>query len=206
MEKTLGSKQVLHLNDSKNEEKYAPMVPRWLIVMYKMIFFSSCMVHENAKKNELDRFCIDCLCSFCSHCIPTHSRHRHVKIRRYVYRDVINREDLSKLFNCSGIQSYHTNKTKVLFLKQRYQQQPQVQQQCCNSKYYSSCIVCDRSLQDNSLYCSIACKVLELRGNKYREDYAVKRIKEEDNLTLRFSKGQRLRQSRKGVPFRAPMF
>ncbi|KAH9794581.1 B box-type domain-containing protein [Citrus sinensis] len=86
-----------------SQEKYA-VVPPWVIVMYKTMFFRNCMVHPNTKKNEQDRFCIDCLCSFCSHCIPAHTRHKHVKIRRYVYSDVINRHDLCKLFNCSGIQ------------------------------------------------------------------------------------------------------
>ncbi|KAJ0094856.1 hypothetical protein Patl1_15511 [Pistacia atlantica] len=80
------------------------VVPQWIIVMYNKEFFGNCMAHPNTKKNEVDRFCIDCLSSLCCHCLPFHTRHRYVKIRRYVYNDVINRHDLSKLFNCSGIQ------------------------------------------------------------------------------------------------------
>ncbi|KAK8583018.1 hypothetical protein V6N13_069783 [Hibiscus sabdariffa] len=43
-------------------------------------FFRSCVSHQNAKKNELDRFCIDCAQSFCSHCSPAHALHKHVKV------------------------------------------------------------------------------------------------------------------------------
>ncbi|KAH9746196.1 B box-type domain-containing protein [Citrus sinensis] len=192
-----------------SQEKYA-VVPPWVIAMYKTMFFRNCMVHPNTKKNEQDRFCIDCLCSFCSHCIPAHTRHKHVKIRRYVYNDVINRHDLCKLFDCSGIQTYHTNKTKVLFLKQRnHHQQQQQQQQPINSKDYS-CIICDRNLQDNSLYCSIACKVVAIFGDRHTEQMSDNHnkynkvingaIKREDLMEQ-----NRKRRRRKGLPLRAPI-
>ncbi|XP_059448938.1 protein RGF1 INDUCIBLE TRANSCRIPTION FACTOR 1-like isoform X2 [Corylus avellana] len=95
--------------------------------MQKTTFFSTCCImHPNAKKNDLDHFCIDCCRSLCSNCLPAHMRHKHVKIRRYIYSDVINQKDLRKLFDCSGIQTYYTNKAKVVFMKQRpYQQQQQ---------------------------------------------------------------------------------
>ncbi|XAR63676.1 hypothetical protein NMG60_11023700 [Bertholletia excelsa] len=124
--------------------------------MYDAQYFDACMAHANTKKNELDRFCIDCHRALCHHCLPFHALHQYIKIRRYVYCDVINRHDLQKFFNCSGIQTYYTNKTKVLFLKQRTQQQFQ---QHNNSKQDHSCIICQRGLQEASLYCSIACKV-----------------------------------------------
>ncbi|KAL9453464.1 hypothetical protein AB3S75_009131 [Citrus x aurantiifolia] len=191
-----------------SQEKYA-VVPPWVIVMYKTMFFRNCMVHPNTKKNEQDRFCIDCLCSFCSHCIPAHTRHKHVKIRRYVYSDVINRHDLCKLFDCSGIQTYHTNKTKVLFLKQRNHHQQQQQQQPINSKDYS-CTICDRNLQDNSLYCSIACKVVAIFGDRHTEQMSDNHnkynkvingaIKREDLMEQ-----NRKRRRRKGLPLRAPI-
>ncbi|MBA0613482.1 hypothetical protein Godav_013913 [Gossypium davidsonii] len=80
------------------------VVPPWVIVMYNSVFFNNCVHHPNEKKKEVDKFCIDCLQSFCSHCLPSHAFHKHIKIRRYIYSDVINRQDLCKLFNCSGIQ------------------------------------------------------------------------------------------------------
>ncbi|XWS34445.1 hypothetical protein CRYUN_Cryun21dG0039200 [Craigia yunnanensis] len=116
--------------------------------------------------------------------------------------------------------TYHTNKAKVLFLKQRtthhQQQQQQQQQQQSNSKDYS-CIICDKSLQDNSLYCSIACKVLDIYGDEHREKTSnhhsskllccFKDGDEEANVRLPLTiKKRRLRQTRKGVPLRAPMF
>ncbi|GMJ04473.1 RGF1-INDUCIBLE TRANSCRIPTION FACTOR 1 [Hibiscus trionum] len=172
--------------------------------MYNTEFFRNCVSHPNAKKNELDRFCTDCAQSFCSHCLPAHALHKHVKIRRYIYSDVINRQDLCKLFNCSGIQTYHTNKAKVVFLKQRSHHH---QQQQSNSREYC-CTICEKNLQDNSLYCSIACKVLDI----YR-DHELYRLKDEDEdeeatflLRPTLTKKPRLRHSRKGVPLRAPMF
>ncbi|XP_031271635.1 uncharacterized protein LOC116130025 [Pistacia vera] len=185
MKKTTVGLKRLHATKNDNYT----VVPQWIIVMYNKEFFGNCMAHPNTKKNEVDRFCIDCLSSLCCHCLPFHTRHRYVKIRRYVYNDVINRHDLSKLFNCSGIQTYHTNKTKVLFLKQRNPHQQQQPQQI-NSKDYG-CIICDRNLQDNSLYCSIACKVNEDEDKEY--------------LTPPSPKRQKQKRSRKGIPLRAPM-
>ncbi|TYJ49829.1 hypothetical protein E1A91_A01G162600v1 [Gossypium mustelinum] len=186
MRKTLA---IQKLQASKTQQqKICSVVPPWLIVMYNSIFFRNCVTHRNAKKNELDRFCIHCLQSFCSHCLPAHAFHKQLKIRRYVYSDVINRQDLCKLFNCAGIQTYHTNKAKVVFLKQRSRHQQQ-----SNSMDYC-CTICNKSLQDNLLYCSIACKVLDICGD------------DEPKLGLPLTRKPRLRRSRKGVPLRAPMF
>ncbi|KAL7240177.1 hypothetical protein ACSBR2_005949 [Camellia fascicularis] len=101
-------------------------------------------------------------------------------------------------------QAYHTNKTKVLFLKQRHQQPLQQH----NSKDHS-CIICQRSLQDStSLYCSIACKVFSIsRGasdhdNEKDEDLGSKRS-DEEIVTQSSPKRQKVR---KGVAQRAPMY
>ncbi|PON41206.1 hypothetical protein TorRG33x02_338700 [Trema orientale] len=176
------------------------VVPRWLIVMYKTIFFSSCLVHPNSKKNDSDHFCIDCLRPLCSNCLPSHMCHKHVKIRRYIYSDVINRQDLCKLFNCSGIQ----------------RRQHQVHQHNNNLKEYR-CLICHRSLQDNSRYCSIACKVLSIHGDERKrriiscneKDGELNKLcfqvgNEEFLAALPFPRRKKLR--RKGVPLRAPMF
>ncbi|XP_030498899.2 protein RGF1 INDUCIBLE TRANSCRIPTION FACTOR 1 [Cannabis sativa] len=205
-----------HHNNKKNNKMMMMMVPRWLIVMYKTIYFSRCIVHPNSKKNDSDHFCIDCLRPLCFNCLPSHFSHKHVKIRRYIYSDVINRQDLSKLFNCSGIQTYHTNKAKVVFLKQRRSSQQghhvhQLNNNINNNKEYK-CIICHRTLQDNSRYCSIACKVLAIHGDhevKSRRKISCNNNKEkEDQLlitALSFpNKRQNLR--RKGVPLRAPFF
>ncbi|KAM7484696.1 hypothetical protein LguiA_000705 [Lonicera macranthoides] len=131
--------------------------------MYNTVYFEACTTHRLEKK---DQFCIDCCISLCSNCLPIHNHrfnppHKIVKIRRYVYCEVIKRQDLSKHFNCSGIQAYQTNKSKVIFLKQRtQQQQPQQHNNNISSNNNNSCIICQRSLPEPlSLYCSIACKV-----------------------------------------------
>ncbi|CAL5338988.1 unnamed protein product [Camellia sinensis] len=180
-----------------------------MTIMYNTAYFDMCNAHPNTKKNELDHFCIDCLLALCYHCLPAHSSHKHVKIRRYVYCEVINRKDLCKLFNCSGIQAYHTNKTKVLFLKQRHQQPLQQQQSQQHNSKDHSCIICQRSLQDStSLYCSIACKVFSIsRGasdhdNEKDEDLGSKRS-DEEIVTQSSPKRQKVR---KGVAQRAPMY
>ncbi|XVE74651.1 hypothetical protein DITRI_Ditri12bG0034400 [Diplodiscus trichospermus] len=210
MGRSLGIKR-LHASRTHQQKSFA-VVPPWVVVMYNTIFFRNCVSHPNEKKNELDRFCIDCLLSFCSHCLSSHAIHKHVKIRRYIYSDVINRQDLSKLFNCSGIQTYHTNKAKVLFLNRRTHQQQQQQQS--NLRDYS-CTICGKSLQDNSLYCSIACKVLDIYGDEHREESSnhhagklLRCLKDEEAYVprLQLTKKRRLRQTRKGVPLRAPMF
>ncbi|XP_057992295.1 protein RGF1 INDUCIBLE TRANSCRIPTION FACTOR 1-like [Hevea brasiliensis] len=57
-------------------------------------FFGTCMFHPSVKKNGLDRFCIDCLSSLCSNRVPAHAHHQLIKIRRYIYNDVVNLQDL----------------------------------------------------------------------------------------------------------------
>ncbi|XP_057485210.1 protein RGF1 INDUCIBLE TRANSCRIPTION FACTOR 1-like [Actinidia eriantha] len=187
--------------------------------MYNTVYFAMCIAHPTAKKNELDRFCIDCLLALCSHCLPAHARHTCIKIRRYVYCEVINRQDICKLFNCSGIQAYHTNKTKVLFLKQRPQQQNPQQQNPQHNSRDQSCLICQRSLQDASaVYCSIACKVSGIYGGNHKEetihDLANLREKNgsfkskkgyQDHEDLPHTKTKR-QKVRKGAPRRAPMF
>ncbi|KAK7815832.1 hypothetical protein CFP56_001102, partial [Quercus suber] len=79
-------------------------IPPWLNDMCNSIYFCTCIMHQDAKKNDLDHFCIDCRRSLCSNCLSAHMHHNYVKIRRYVYNYVINRQDLCNLFNCSGIQ------------------------------------------------------------------------------------------------------
>ncbi|KAF5737760.1 hypothetical protein HS088_TW13G00650 [Tripterygium wilfordii] len=94
--------------------------------------------------------------------------------------------------------TYRTNKAKVLFLRRRSSTLRQ-QRQENNSRDFYSCIVCGRSLQDNTLYCSIECKVLAVDGENHK-DADEKRI--DENIV----KLKPRQSSRKGVPFRAPMF
>ncbi|KAM3687060.1 hypothetical protein ACB098_10G048700 [Castanea mollissima] len=128
------------------------LIPQWLEILLRDKFFNPCIIHEFAKKNEKNIFCLDCSISICPHCVPSHRCHRLLQIRRYVYHDVIRLSDAQKLMNCSLVQPYTTNSAKVVFLNQRPMSRP----------FRGSgnfCITCDRSLQDPYYFCSLYCKV-----------------------------------------------
>ncbi|ONK78918.1 uncharacterized protein A4U43_C01F990 [Asparagus officinalis] len=125
------------------------MKPAWLEALGSQEFFIGCSFHGNAKKNEKNICCLDCCVSICPHCVASHRHHRQV--RRYVYRDVVRLEDLDKLIDCSNVQPYTINSSKVVFLKKR----PQSRQ----FKGNNTCTSCDRSLQEPYIYCSLGCKV-----------------------------------------------
>ncbi|KAK9060085.1 hypothetical protein SSX86_020789 [Deinandra increscens subsp. villosa] len=175
-------------------------VPQWVKVMIDIMQYQDCKIHSNAKDNKLDRFCIDCVGSFCNQCSSDHQGHEHIKIRRYVYNDVIKRPDFQKHFDCSGIQGYVTNKNKVLFLKRRKDTQ-QVKEQPQNTKDHR-CNICNQTLID-AYYCSIQCKVFAIteltEGAKVNANGLHNANKEP---TLTPSRNNR----RKGFPCRAPMF
>ncbi|XP_022738186.1 uncharacterized protein LOC111290930 [Durio zibethinus] len=130
----------------------ARSIPNWLGILLEEKFFDPCMVHESAKKNEKNIFCLNCCISICPHCLPVHRPHRRLQIRRYVYQDVIRLSDAQKLINCSLVQPYTTNSAKVVFLNERPMSRP-------FRGYGKFCIKCDRSLQDPFLFCSLSCKV-----------------------------------------------
>ncbi|XP_031390590.1 uncharacterized protein LOC116203065 isoform X1 [Punica granatum] len=127
-------------------------LPGWLQGLLREKFFNACIIHEEARKNEKNIFCLDCSTSFCPHCFSLHSSHRLLQIRRYVYHDVLRLDDAAKLFDCSSVQTYITNSAKVVFLRQR----PQTRQ-CRGSG--NICCTCDRPLQDPYLFCSLYCKI-----------------------------------------------
>ncbi|WOK91608.1 hypothetical protein Cni_G00299 [Canna indica] len=126
--------------------------PAWLEALDKLKFFASCSVHENARKNEKNVCCLDCCTAICPHCLRSHRRHRLVQIRRYVYHDVVRLQDLDKLIDCSSVQSYTINSSKVIFLKKR----PQSRQFKGSGNV---CTSCDRTLQEPYIHCSLECKV-----------------------------------------------
>ncbi|XP_065049811.1 protein RGF1 INDUCIBLE TRANSCRIPTION FACTOR 1-like [Musa acuminata AAA Group] len=126
--------------------------PAWLQALDSEKFFVPCSHHEHAKKNEKNICCLDCCTSICPHCVSSHRFHRLVQVRRYVYHDVVRLEDLEKLIDCSNVQSYTINSSKVVFLKKRPQ----------NRQFKGSgnvCTSCDRCLQEPYIHCSLGCKV-----------------------------------------------
>ncbi|XP_010541930.1 PREDICTED: uncharacterized protein LOC104815289 isoform X2 [Tarenaya hassleriana] len=137
------------------------MKPAWLDALYTQNFFAPCSYHETAKKNEKNVCCLDCCISLCPHCVPSHRFHRLLQIRRYVYHDVVRLEDLENLIDCSNVQAYTINSSKVVFIKKR----PQNRQFKGAGNY---CTSCDRSLQEPFIHCSLGCKV----------DFVLKRYKD----------------------------
>ncbi|KAK9060203.1 hypothetical protein SSX86_020907 [Deinandra increscens subsp. villosa] len=55
-------------------------VPQWVKVMIDIMQYQDCKIHSNAKDNKLDRFCIDCVGSFCNQCSSDHQGHEHIKL------------------------------------------------------------------------------------------------------------------------------
>ncbi|XP_010244300.1 PREDICTED: uncharacterized protein LOC104588170 isoform X2 [Nelumbo nucifera] len=112
--------------------------PSWIFSLLSEKFFDPCVVHENAKKNEKNTFCLDCCITICPHCLNLHNSHRLLQVRRYVYHDVIRLDDMEKLFDCGFVQRPQTRTFKG-------------SGSFCNS--------CDRNLQEPFQFCSLACKV-----------------------------------------------
>ncbi|XP_050387126.1 protein RGF1 INDUCIBLE TRANSCRIPTION FACTOR 1 [Argentina anserina] len=128
------------------------LLPPWLAVLLSEKFFNACIVHEE-RKNEKNSYCLDCCISFCPHCFTHHQSHRLLKIRRYMYQDVIKLDDASKLIDCALVQSYTSNSAKVVFLNRRSNIKS-----CCQGSG-NVCSTCDRSVKDSCHYCSISCKI-----------------------------------------------
>ncbi|XP_019432942.1 PREDICTED: uncharacterized protein LOC109339867 [Lupinus angustifolius] len=127
-------------------------VPRWLEALFSEKFYNACVIHEEAKKNEKNVYCLDCCISLCPQCLSPHSSHRLLQIRRYVYNDVVRLDDAAKLIDCTSVQSYYTNSAKVVFLNQR----PQTRNFRGSG---NSCSTCDRTLQHPFNFCSLFCKI-----------------------------------------------
>ncbi|CAA6670943.1 unnamed protein product [Spirodela intermedia] len=140
--------------------------PAWLEALDTQRFFAGCSAHEAAKKNEKNICCLDCCTSICPHCV-----------RRYVYHDVVRLEDLERLIDCSYVQSYTINSSKVVFIKKR----PQNRQFKGSG---NSCSSCDRTLQEPYIHCSLGCKV----------DFLLSQ-----NKDLSVLEGLRLSEARRGL-------
>lgn len=85
-----------------------------------------------------------------------------LQVRRSSYHDVVKVQDISKLADIGGVQSYVINGAKVLFLRRRPQPRPPK-----GAVGASQCTVCTRHLQDVSLYCSLQCKLDSHSGVKH---------------------------------------
>ncbi|KAF9623442.1 hypothetical protein IFM89_003026 [Coptis chinensis] len=136
-------------------KSYQAEVIDWLRVLLEKKYFGACYDHQELKKNELNMFCINCKECLCQACVSskTHSLHNVLQIRKYVYHDVVRIKDMNEFFNCSKIQQYINNGSRVVFLNSRLVAKP------LKANEGPSCVRCERSLAEPNRYCSIACKL-----------------------------------------------
>ncbi|CAK9206097.1 unnamed protein product [Sphagnum troendelagicum] len=205
-----------------------PQKPAWLEALLSEKFFVPCTKHAALKKNERNVFCVDCNGGVCQHCCVSSSRggggHHHthclLQIRRYVYHDVIRLQDMQRLLDCSQVQTYIINSSRVVFLNQRPQPRP-------SKGLGNACATCDRSLQDSYSYCSVACKadaaIRQAAGHRRRlslvitnssksllpslkKAAAVKLLDmKEEEESLRLVPVSSSVKRRKGIPHRSPV-
>ncbi|XWS22958.1 hypothetical protein CRYUN_Cryun29cG0080300 [Craigia yunnanensis] len=129
----------------------------WLSSLLQSQFFGPCSDHQELIKNEKNLFCIDCSLEFCIHC-EAHSQHRSLRIFRYIYQDVVRVKEITKLLDCSQIQTYKVNGGRTVHLKSRPQANDA--KPSTKSKTGTACEACGRYFHGSTnSFCSIECKV-----------------------------------------------
>ncbi|KAJ8437285.1 hypothetical protein Cgig2_010110 [Carnegiea gigantea] len=79
--------------------------PEWIERFVRRTFFDHCSEHP-IRRNELNKYCIDCDAPLCQYCLPlsSHAGHRLLKIYRHVYKDVVLLDEIKQHIDCSQIQ------------------------------------------------------------------------------------------------------
>mmetsp|Transcript_3625 Transcript_3625/g.9096 ORF Transcript_3625/g.9096 Transcript_3625/m.9096 type:complete len:290 (+) Transcript_3625:314-1183(+) len=157
---------------------------KWLPALISSTnFFQSCLACQSGKKassyQEASRrvvnfICLDCADpdGLCHACLHEHEGHRVMQIRRSSYHDVVRVNEMSKLLNTEGIQTYVINSSRVVFLKERPQSRSQkalgtpATLAGTGGGGADGCLWCRRNLHDGMLYCSLACKANHCTGGE----------------------------------------
>ncbi|RYQ99549.1 hypothetical protein HN51_050208 [Arachis hypogaea] len=200
---------------NKNKQVAQPEIqkPRWLDAFLRNKFFEQCKDHPQ-RKNELNKYCIDCDQAVCQYCISLgHQDHITLKVYRHVYKDVVSIGTMDKYIDCSEIQRYKSNKRLVISLNP-------LPHSGSTSNNEASCNTCTRKLNEPNLYryCSISCKVKAIspepndlvpavipdqNQNAPQEGMDIP-TQERPEANAEFPRPRKRR--RKGTPHRAPFF
>ncbi|CAL0331587.1 unnamed protein product [Lupinus luteus] len=194
--------------------------PPWLKPLLKQTFFVQCKQHAHSHKSECNMYCLDCMNgSLCSLCLIHHKDHRVIQIRRSSYHDVIRVNEIQKVLDITGVQTYIINSARVVFLNERPQPRP-------GKGVTNTCEVCERSLLDSYRFCSLGCKIVGTSKNFQKKHSTLMASESEDSycscsthvipvnsMVQRFtpstppptSVNYRTAKRRKGIPHRAPM-
>eukprot|EP00898_Chlorokybus_atmophyticus_P005369 jgi/Chlat1/5833/Chrsp4S06226 len=137
--------------------------PAWLAGLIGGTFFVPCPEHVAAAgggvKGERNFFCMQCPdAALCPLCLSAHRGHKVIQVRKSSYHDAVRLLDIQHQLDLSSIQTYVINSARIIFLRAR----PHAQVPTTSKAFQSSCVVCDRSLQDNFKYCSIGCKITHM--------------------------------------------
>ncbi|RDY00613.1 hypothetical protein CR513_16178, partial [Mucuna pruriens] len=195
--------------------------PPWLKPLLKESFFVQCKLHADSHKSECNMYCLDCMNgALCSLCLAYHKDHRAIQIRRSSYHDVIRVNEIQKVLDITGVQTYIINSARVVFLNERPQPRP-------GKGVTNTCEVCERSLLDSYRFCSLGCKIVGTSRNfQKKKKSATMASDSEDSCSSNSSHGKnnnnkvqsftpstppptsvnyRTAKRRKGIPHRAPM-
>ncbi|KAK7360811.1 hypothetical protein VNO77_02826 [Canavalia gladiata] len=194
--------------------------PPWLKPLLKESFFVQCKLHADSHKSECNMYCLDCMNgALCSLCLAYHRDHRAIQIRRSSYHDVIRVNEIQKVLDITGVQTYIINSARVVFLNERPQPRP-------GKGVTNTCEVCERSLLDSYRFCSLGCKIVGTSRNfQKKKKSAAMASDSEDSYSSNSSHGKknnkvqsfspstppptsvnyRTAKRRKGIPHRAPM-
>ncbi|KAL9226773.1 hypothetical protein vseg_002544 [Gypsophila vaccaria] len=140
----------------KAQGEVKKLEPEWLESFFNRTFFTPCSEHP-IRRNELNKYCIDCDAPLCQYCLSftSHEDHRLLKIYRHVYKDVVPLDEIEQHVNCAQIQPYRCNKQLVIALT------PLPHSGSKTGDAEETCLICKRKLIEYDIYsyCSIACKV-----------------------------------------------